>query len=72
MIIQTSQLDCEIKSLLGSDFSTKSWTIIRSLRKLTLIQNRGLNTSNAHINRIGMLEELLRIPNKNLKATGAS
>ena len=72
MIIQTSHSDCKIKNLPGSGLPTTSWAVIRSLRKLTLNQNRGLNSSNAHLNRIGMLEELLRIPSANLQATGTN
>jgi len=72
MRIQPNLSGCNLKSVSGSETSKTTWRVIQSLKKLNLNQQRGLNSSHAHINRIGMLEELLRIPNANFQATGTN
>ena len=72
MRIRPSPSGCNLKSVSGSETSRTTWRVIQSLKKLNLNQQRGLNSSHAHINRIGMLEELLRMPSANLHATGTS
>lgn len=68
MRIQPSPSDCNQKNVSDPEASITTWRVIQSLKKLNLNQQRDLNSANANVNRIGMLQELLRIPNTNLKA----